>query len=849
MTDTAVSIGCRKTIEVAGRLSAWLERSDVLASEIKPVISTATERATLDLRRVMHSIDFAPCVGLVGSSDRDKLQLASSSLFQPGATTINELTDLRYQQHDVRSIFEQVVGDDLGAAVRFRNASTRISSNDGYRFPIQIELLSTLDIAKIIVAAYYAHFPSAVGVRLQQDDIQQAINRADSDLSTAAISGLSSEDIYNLRQHLWAEFPRLEGLRTLSTSGYWDWLSKHIAHLPTDGRCHILSCLWHFEPRFTTLFQRLTNALREFGFARRVRVPIEAVLGTDPETGGIAPHLASIVRRSTIGGVLQDNTAESDIGVSIGQGIVRTTSRTVIAALAHTMTLRVSRAAPYPLEQTDLKIFPSPPPLRDLSLRLATLNRAAGEPGPELAEKLYVRSKSAYLFSRACTHNELAAIIFLADANGVPDDTHMRSISDWIELSEGPDPRARERMENCLSILIKTHAAWTLDEDFHETALPNDDNRREFLADLLGENNRWAQEWTPGRPFSQIHFVPGFANPASHATPTRTNMRSATADDGAFPTRLPAPVKPTAATRVLLDLAGNSSQVIRTRQIRSQLATIKRALQARMFRYHRSNNPAQFTDWRRQIANVASKRLEACANAHQLGTLLGILTLSEAEAHILLSGLHGSATDYQESADHPTDITIAKAALPDPEVCAEAVVAAWLKLMYEAAGSRHLCNELNIAQAVFQHMIDEVVIGVHRTDLVGALATKFVRTLEASNPRSNLPRSYAVVAARTLGGFLERLTVAQSQRAVGAQPLSASSAAPFDDLPRRDVISTQRLQTDDHTRGIDPWPTLFRRMVEDNIVAAEGLTAHSEADHELGEYLSMLTSNSLEVEL
>ena len=38
-------------------------------------------------------------------------------------------------------------------------------------------------------------------------------------------------------------------------------------------------------------------------------------------------------------------------------------------------------------------------------------------------------------------------------------------------------------------------------------------------------------------------------------------------------------------------------------------------------------------------------------------------------------------------------------------------------------------------------------------------------------------------------------------------------------------------------------------MVDDNIIAAEGLTAHSEADHELGEYLSMLTSNPLEVEL
>ena len=206
MADTAVSIGCRKTIEVAGRLSAWLDRSDVLAAEVKPVIGTALERATLDLRRVMRSIDFPPCVGVVGGPDRNKLQLVASALFQEGSTTVSELSDLRNQQQGLAALLDHIAGEDLGAAVRFRSADARAPVGEGYRFPVQIELLSSLDVVKIIIAAYYSHYPDAVRTKLNQSDIESAIERADSELSTAAVSGFSPEDVSSLRQHLWTEY-------------------------------------------------------------------------------------------------------------------------------------------------------------------------------------------------------------------------------------------------------------------------------------------------------------------------------------------------------------------------------------------------------------------------------------------------------------------------------------------------------------------------------------------------------------------------------------------------------------------------------------------------------------------
>ena len=209
MADTAVTIGCRKTIEVASRLSAWLERSDALASEVKPVIDTALERATLDLRRIMRSIDFPPCVGIVGGPDRGKLQLAASAVFREGITSIKDFSDLRNEQTGFGAMLEHIAGDDLGVALRFRSSSARATVREGHRFPIEIDLLSTLDIVKIIVAAYHAHYPTATHDSAQQDKIQRVIERADRELSTAAISGFSPEDIANLRQHMWTEFEPL----------------------------------------------------------------------------------------------------------------------------------------------------------------------------------------------------------------------------------------------------------------------------------------------------------------------------------------------------------------------------------------------------------------------------------------------------------------------------------------------------------------------------------------------------------------------------------------------------------------------------------------------------------------
>lgn len=863
MADTAVSIGCRKTIEVAGRLTSWLERSDALPGEIKPVIETALESAALDLRRVMRSVELSPCVGLVGGADQNRLDLAAAALFQDNSA-ISELSQLRHQQQDFGSIVRGITGDEQGVALRFCSQRHRDPIASANRFPVQVELLNALDIIKIIVNAYYSNIPGAASRSLKHSEIERAIKQVDQELSIAGTTGLSSDDIANLRQFLWAEFPRVERFRSLSLCGYWDWLSTHISHLSLEGRCQVLSHLWDFEPNFTQLYRRLSEALRDLGYANSVHVSVDAILATDDQTGVLAPHRKSLLRRSAITELLRQPIPEPDLAVSIAQGTVRNSHSAAVAALAHTVTLRVSRAHPFPLEATDLKVFPSTPSETDLLRSLLDENGAQSVLQGDEVEQLYARNKAIHVFSRACTGSELSAVVVLADAEQNPDDVHMPAISDWIDLSEGADPRSRERMESCLAVLVKS--------PYHDAdggASPRIDRAEQnaFVASLLGENNRWAQEWTPGRPFSQVHFVPEFSDlerGVSTGAARPNNMVHL--EDAIFPSRLPTARPTSLAVSILLDISENSSQVVRSRQSRRQLATIQRAMQARLFRYHRSNNPAQFTDWRRQIANVATKRLEAAVDARQLGNMLDALSLSPADIHLLLAGLKSGAVATDDVDEYSLDIDIRGTSLPEPSICAAATVSAWLKLMLEAVGSRQLCNQLDIAQPVFQHIVDEVIIGAQRAELVNTLTQRFEQVLEASTPMSDLARSYALIASRMLGRFLERLDKGSkaTHGAASAGPMRpAAGMAPGSRLTRHMGAREAHGSTSEHTRPqgalagerandgypLADWPAQFRKMVDDNIIAAESMTAHSQSDHELGEYLSMLTSNPLEVEL
>ncbi|MBU2531694.1 MAG: hypothetical protein KKB37_03060 [Alphaproteobacteria bacterium] len=854
MADTALGIGCRKTIEVAGRLTAWLGRADVLSCEMKPVVETTLGRATRDLRRLMHSIEGSPCLGIVGGTDDLKIALFASAAFEPGSTTVSELSQLRIQQGTLPRLLGEIAGDDLGAAIRFRSAAMREPVNGAPRFPVQVDILGLIDITKIILTAYFSHCPHAAHGGFDQVEMERVIAGVDSELSTAPVSGLSGEDILDLRQHIWSAFPQVECLRALSASGYWDWLARHVAHLSLEGRCQVLSYLWHSDPVLTALFRCLAEALRDFGYASALRVPAEAIFGTGPDTGADAPHHVPLVRQMAVTGLLLDGNS-ANLTVSIGQGAVRTVSRPAVAALIHTVNLRVNRAAPFPLDATDAKVFPSPKP----SVDFPTASLGGGSAlDIETAEQLFARVKAIYTFARAVANNELSAVVAVADVETEPDDIHMQAIADWIELSEGADPRARERMENCLAILVKSPKVDAPDGNLSV----NRDDRARFVSGLLGEHDRWAREWTPGRPFSQVHFISDFTPATDEPAPRLPDQSRATnnyeAADGIFPARGYPGAPLTAAANILVEIAANSSQVVRSRQVRRQLVTTQRAMQARMFRYHHSNNPDQFTDWRRQIANVATKRLEACGEQNTLGHMVSVLMMGQTEIGMLLAGLNAAAADASPIDEYSIDIDLGRPSLPDPAVCAEAIVAAWFKLMHDVAASRLLCARLAIAQPVFQHVVDELVIAAHRADLLGTLVAKFNRILQNGQPMGQMQRAYAVVAARAIGNFLERLPVSPKPFRVDPRsdrnPASriAGMAAPRHlkpGAPGSSLVAPADPLSPSSRSVIDGWPARFRRVVEDNILAADALTVHGEADHELGEHLSMLTSNPLEVEL
>ncbi len=855
MSDTALSIGCRRSIEIAARLGDWLEGSSALRPEVRPVIAGSVARASLDLRRIMRSIDAVPCLGLVGGAARDRAGLVVEALVQDDVTSIGELGP------DTASTARQIsrlVGSDPGIAIRFRHGTGRRSggSSVGDRQVIELELFSVFDIVKIIIGAYYVHVPGAAQKRFDETAIKQALADAEQDLSPAVIAGISGDDIVNLRQYLWARFPMVEAARALSASGYWDWLIRHVAHLSIEGRCSLLAHLWHNEPGLTALFRRLSEALREIGYAASVRVGQDALFVAE-RAGRQLTSAHSIIHRLTPVGLLGATQLAAPVGISLGQGTQRNVERTVIAALAHTMNLHVNRAHPLSLETTDVKVFPSSPPLVDFAPCLGHDHHASPEISEASIEQLFIRAKTAFLLARAAMGNELSGIVLLADGDSAVDDGAMEMVSEWVERTGGDDPATRERMDVGLAIIVRSDEVKPAEGRSGRNA--GNERLKQFVGELVGEDNRWAREWMPGRAFSKIHYVNSFANPARAIDGDGPSAGHEETDggvvrrlnEGVFPVRAPVSWPRMPATDALLDIAANASQVVRARQIRRQLAGAQKSIQARIFRYHH-DTPGRFDDWRRQIANVASKRLEVLSERHELADVLAALSLRAGEARLVLNGLKSGAVSQPGAGSGLARTDRAPALLPGSDDCASAIVSQWFRLMHEAADSDQLSRAFDLPKPVFQHIIDEIIVCAQRTGLVGLIASRFQRTLDGGELMIDLGENFARVAELAVGAFLERLDAGPQPDRTGesqsarpgaggrhAGPPGARFSAPSAD----DTVSTR----EDH--HVDSWPRRFRDMVDANLFAAQALAGTGEADHELGEYLSMLASNPLEVEL
>ena len=522
MTPTnPAALEAKRSIERIEKLAEWLARNPLATGGGAPGLKTALKRSRVRYGEIQRAIARAPSIALVGESARLRAQMVGALTSAHSASD----DDAAIKQNVCEMLRRLLIsaGDAPSvAAVRYTAIQAEAPPRD---HPFRLRLLSLADVATILVRVHQACFPGAVPARAliaRMSDIRKDVA---SKVRPATLSGFAEADVIALRATVERHYPDAPGLRLLAAANYWDDLAEVAAHIPNPDRIRALSVLWGDEPGLTDLFEQAVNALANIGFVPEVFAAREALLGREAKTGWFVVHTHSILAADTLALLAEgDNAAdpaarhrqaaEDMLGVVGRYGHVARLTRPALAALVAEVALPAPKGAAAARTGADVVDLPAAPMPLDLNVAIGSWRRSSQlrKPGMDQLVSVFAHMKTAHLLDRAIHLHQVTTLVPCVAADQDPSDVLPDAVSDWVDLSQGEDPRRRERQPARLFVIAETAANLTatdhglggsLDGGMAPADMPGG---RTGLAGIW-ENAPWLVEWTPGEPFPNTYVL------------------------------------------------------------------------------------------------------------------------------------------------------------------------------------------------------------------------------------------------------------------------------------------------------------------------------------------------------
>ncbi len=228
------------------------------------------------LRKMANTQKENPAIAAFGESQKGKSYLIGNLLQKDQAPFMVSVRETGKDINFVQSI--NPIGDKkeaTGVVTRFTSFKNQDGRYDA-QHPVVVKLFSVANIATILCDSY---FLDLLDKRMYSDDEIEAFaadiyqkyrNRSD-------IPGtpLVEDDILDIKDYLDKFVP---DTRAFHRKGFFDKLALVVRKIPHSEWIDVLKYLWHENAIVSSLFLRLTDALRKLNYASEVYVPIEAVL-------------------------------------------------------------------------------------------------------------------------------------------------------------------------------------------------------------------------------------------------------------------------------------------------------------------------------------------------------------------------------------------------------------------------------------------------------------------------------------------------------------------------------------------------------------------------------------------
>ncbi len=435
------------------------------------------------------------CVGVYGPSQAGKSYLVSALARRPG-TKMLALMGGR-EVDFIETINPEGGKESTGLVTRF--TIDRIVPPAG--FPLQLKLLSEIDLVKLFVNSYANDILKDEDDELQRHQEQVQLVLAELETLPWGDSPYTVEDVYDLEDYCNKRFSDNYRIQALKKMDFWPRAAELLPALGISGRQRLVQILWEELPSFSGLFSNLASELARLGHPPHLFASANALFRT--EGAAWARTENSIINVVTLDQLGDLNSLNVEVLVPGSSPL--SISLPNLCALTSELVVSLKDKPHGIFERADLLDFPGARSRKGQPKSDKTL----GQPSVQVGN--FLRGKVAYLFDKYSAQLELTSMVLCIGPLNQEVVGLDAMVEDWIIKTHGDKPEAREKLKTALFLVLTK-----FDQEFAEGAGKSLDGSRwatRLHASLLNSfgahahKTNWVSKWSTKSAFNNIFWL------------------------------------------------------------------------------------------------------------------------------------------------------------------------------------------------------------------------------------------------------------------------------------------------------------------------------------------------------
>ncbi len=884
--------GSRALAKASAKARGWVSRIAQSATSVaneEHSLVEATRRAENLARKLASSSGRRNSAGVFGPSQAGKSYLVSVLGRSKDKPLLVDFAGA--MKNFIQEINPEGGKEATGLVTRF----TIVKGTKDSAYPVELRLLTETDLVKIIGNSFLSDFDQhnrKLGLP-PEDEIRSLLLRLE-EAARSAPAHLDEILMFDIGEYFKANYSTSIG--ALTRAGYWDALTRFGHRLPTAQRTELYSVLWGRAKDITEIFSLMLVSLEKLGHVANARATLDCLV---PRARSIIDvdilkdHLGTPEDQRDLLQVLPVDGEGADAPAGTAVDVPRATLCALVAELRIVMAHKPWRF----FEHTDLLDFPGARSREQMFDLPPEADKRA-----ECVRNMVRRGKVSYLFQRYTEERELACMLLCMPPSNAEVKDLSSLVRHWVAQTHGESPAARGKLANALFFVLTKFDIELMPKpgDTPDSLRNRIDTRLDASMYQLYKQEDWLQDWA-GRPFDNTFFLrnPEFpldgvfeyagegpdrhevgiaAQAAERLAANRAGMLAGEKSQKHF--RDPALAWDSAmafndggVAYLVENLERVLSPALKTAQLAGRLVDQGQLLDGRLRRFYQAGDDASRKEKEAALMALRRRLYKACndRNYRNFAQLLARLKLAEADvraAFLNVASLKIEATPVPAEAasaqaePDPWDDPWAEpatAAAPSPKTAAPAprrqrdrsdhfatqVLNLWTERVRGLASDASAINAMGLDAPLVIDLIDELVIGAHRQQLIERIAARIRTEVVAANVRwDEVADRSAGIAATLVNDYVSHL-------GFGGLPDAERPAVPEAPKPRqRGVFAPPPLPA----RGAIPalgearsvlerdyfmdWGVALRQLGLDNMSFAGGREIEEEDNRALGDILA-----------